>query len=80
MPTPGHRPGLSAALVRPRAWQSSGTIWPAVLDVTLRDLRVDTPWMSQLMAVHERATRLAVQRLDASLYQLIFTAGNGTEC
>ena len=50
----------------------------AVLDVTLRDLRVDTPWMSRLMAVHERASRLAVQRLDASLYHLIYSAGNST--
>ncbi len=51
----------------------------AVLDVTLRDLRADTPWMSRLMAVHERASRLAEQRLDASLYHLIYTAGNATE-
>jgi HD-GYP domain-containing protein (c-di-GMP phosphodiesterase class II) len=50
-----------------------------VLDVALRDLRADTPWMSRLLAVHERASRLAEQRLDASLYHLIYTAGNGTE-
>ena len=51
----------------------------AVLDVTLRDLRADTPWMSRLMAVHERASGLAEQRLDASLYHLIYSAGNSTD-
>ena len=51
----------------------------AVLDVTLLDLRADTPWMSRLMAVHERASGLAEQRLDSSLYHLIYSAGNGTE-
>lgn len=50
-----------------------------VLDVTLRDLRADTPWMSRLVAVHERASRLAEQRLDSSLYHLIYSAGNSTE-
>ena len=51
----------------------------AVLDITLRDLGVDTPWMIRLTAVHARASRLAEQRLDASLYHLIYSAGKGTE-
>lgn len=51
----------------------------AVLDITLRDLGAGSPWMSRLMAVHARSTRLAEQRLDASLYHLIYTAGHGTE-
>lgn len=51
----------------------------AVLDVTLRDLRADTPWMSRLMAVHERSTKLGEQRLDASLYHLIYGASHGVE-
>ncbi len=51
----------------------------AVLDITLRDLRADTPWMGRLLAVHERASRLAEQRPDSSLYHLVYTAGNGTE-
>ena len=51
----------------------------AVLDVALRDLGTDSPWMSRLMAVHERSARLGEQRLDASLYHLIYTAGHGAE-
>ena len=51
----------------------------AVLDITLRDLGADSPWMSRLMAVHERSARLGGQRLDASLYHLIYTAGHGAE-
>ena len=35
--------------------------------------------MSRLMAVHERSAKLGEQRLDASLYHLIYSAGNATE-
>jgi len=51
----------------------------AVLDVTLLDLKADSPWMSRLMAVRDRALRLGDQRTDASLYHLIYTAGHNTE-
>ena len=51
----------------------------AVLDVTLRDVGADTPWMSRLLAVLERSNNLAEQRLDSSLYYLIYSAGHGAE-
>ena len=49
------------------------------LDITLRDVGADTLWMRRLTAVHARASRLAQQRLDASLYHLTYSAGNATE-
>ena len=78
----GDTPGAGGRERNAGATKGVGEQWAefaAVLDVTLRDLGAETPWMSRLTAVHARASRLAEQRLDASLYHLIYSAGNSTE-
>ena len=49
------------------------------LDATLRDVRPGGDWRSRLFAVHARARALAQQRLDASLYHLVYEAGHSTK-
>jgi hypothetical protein len=49
------------------------------LDAVLRDVRPGGDWMTRLMGVHARARGLAERRFDASLYHLVYTAGQSTE-
>jgi hypothetical protein len=49
------------------------------LDAVLRDVRPDSDWISRLMGVHARARSLAERRYDATLYHLVYTAGQSTE-
>ena len=78
----GNTQGPSGQIRSAGSGKGLGEQWAdlaTVLDITLRDLGADTPWMSRLTAVHARASRLAEQRLDASLYHLVYSAGKGTE-
>ena len=50
-----------------------------ILDAALRDVHPATPWLQRLLAVHERALRLYERKPDASLYWLIYQAGNSTQ-
>ena len=49
------------------------------LESALRDVRADSDWRSRLFSVHVRARQLAARRLDASLYYLVYEAGNSTQ-
>lgn len=49
------------------------------LESALSEVRPDTAWMTELMALHQRVEALAEQRPDASLYHLIYTAGHVLE-
>lgn len=77
--------------VRPDATQAAGPVvaeatlpqkWDRLvtkLDAALRDLTRGGDWLERVQAVQEAARALAQQRPDASLYHLIYTAGNSTE-
>ncbi len=49
------------------------------LDAALRDLKAGGDWLARVHAVHAKARALTVQRPDASLYHLIYSAGHSTE-
>ncbi len=49
------------------------------LDTALRDVRAETDWRSRLLGVHGRARQLALRRPDASLYHLVYEAGQSTQ-
>jgi HD-GYP domain-containing protein (c-di-GMP phosphodiesterase class II) len=48
------------------------------LDTTLRDVREDSPWRTRLATVHDRARELVSRKPDASLYLLVYAAGQIT--
>ncbi len=48
------------------------------LDAALRDVRAETDWRSRLLGVHGRARQLFLRRPDASLYHLVYEAGQST--
>ena len=49
------------------------------LDSALRDVRTGGDWRSRLFSVHVRSRQLALKRLDASLYHLVYEAGHSTQ-
>ncbi|MDQ2780520.1 MAG: hypothetical protein M3Y32_13295 [Pseudomonadota bacterium] len=49
------------------------------LDAALRDLSSGSDWLERVRGVQERARTLAQKRPDASLYHLIYTAGDSSE-
>ncbi len=49
------------------------------LDGALRDIRNGPEWRTRLLSVHVRARQLALKRLDASLYHLVFEASHSSE-
>ena len=49
------------------------------LDATLRDARPDTEWPARLLGMHERARQIAQKRPDASLYHMVYEAGQNTQ-
>lgn len=75
----GDRPGAGAsgpaAAAASRVAPQSQALVEA-LDATLADIGPDTAWLSRLLALRERAARLATQHTDATLYHLIHLAGH----
>ena len=48
------------------------------LDAALRDVRPASDWQTRLQQVHDRARDLVSRRPDASLYHLVYEAGQNT--
>lgn len=70
---PGSRPAAAGSPL--------GAPWGdlvARLELALEDTRAGTDWLGHLFAVHAQVRTLARRRYDASLYQLIYTAGHST--
>ncbi len=65
----------SQSLSLPEQWEEMAL----QLDALLRDVRPEGDWITRLMGVHARARGLAERRFDASLYHLVYTAGQSTE-
>ncbi len=63
-----------AALTLSEQWDEA----VAQLDAALRDVRPDNDWRSRLLGVHARARALAQRRPDASLYHMVYEAGQST--
>lgn len=60
---------------------SLGEQWDELLgqlDAALRDVRPGSDWRGRLLAVHGRARQLGQRRTDASLYHLVYEAGQST--
>lgn len=66
---------VAKALTLQEQWQELAL----QLDAVLRDVRPGGDWTTRLMGVHARARSLAERRFDASLYHLVYTAGQSTE-
>ena len=76
------RPDNASAAVAVAAESSLPEKWDRLvmqLDAALRDLGPGGDGLERVRGVQERARALAQQRPDASLYHLIYTAGNSTE-
>jgi HD-GYP domain-containing protein (c-di-GMP phosphodiesterase class II) len=79
---------VAAAMPEPETKDTSerrelplGELWDMLtkqLDAVLRDVAPGTDWQPRLLQVRERARQLLARRPDASLYCLVYAAGQGT--
>ena len=67
-----------ARAATPRTLQEQWDDVVLLLDSTLRDVRDGTDWRTRLGNVHDRARELIAKRPDASLYHLVYAAGQST--
>ncbi|MEO5732682.1 MAG: hypothetical protein ABIN96_00685 [Rubrivivax sp.] len=68
-------PALVAEISLPQKWDRL----VLQLDAALRDVKAGGDWIERLHGVHARARALVLQRTDASLYHLVYSAGHSTE-
>lgn len=59
----------------PEQWEALVTL----LDAALRDAHRGADWLGRLTELHDRVRTLAARRLDATLYYLIYSAGQSVE-